>query len=499
MRLILICLALVTSVAAQQAPAPLLSRQQLAELDTYIEQARQQWELPGLSIAIVQGDSIVLAKGFGVRELGKADPVDEHTLFGIGSNGKTFTSALAAMMVDAGKLRWDDPVDKYLPTFRVGDPYVSQNATLRDALSHRTGVAGPLAFYYGAPLTAPQIIERMRLLPQETGFRSTFNYSNLMYMIAGEVAAAVAGRTWGDLLHERIYAPLGMTRSVRSGRRRLEGLRNVASAHMTGRDGRLVVVPNIEGEAMAPSGAPFSTAHDMAQWLRLQLGNGVYAGRRLISERSMAEMRTVVTATPFGSNEARTGFGYGLGWFIGTYRGQRALWHGGGVDGMTSDMQLLPEAQVGVVVLTNSSSNSLHRVITQHVFDLVLGLPPRDWNAEALASARRQREAEAKRQAALEAQRFSAPPTWPLERYAGRYVDSLMGEVTVLVQGGRLLARYHPGYEASLAPWSLNTFRMEWRNPSAVQPPFATFHQNPAGGPLELEIAGVGRFRPARN
>jgi hypothetical protein len=233
----------------------------------------------------------------------------------------------------------------------------------------------------------------------------------------------------------------------------------------------------------------------MAQWLRLQLGNGVYRGKRLISERSMAEMRTVVTPTGAESTDGRNGLGYGLGWFIGSYRGHRAIWHGGGVDGMASDMQLLPDDRVGVVVLTNYTSHNMHGALTFHVFDLVLGLPARDWNGEALARRRRQKEAEDGRRVAMEAQRVKAPPPWPMERYTGRYTDSLLGEITIAVEGENLVARYHPGYVATLEPWQFNTFRMEWRNPSALNPPFGTFHQSPTGGPVELEVSGVGRFR----
>jgi CubicO group peptidase (beta-lactamase class C family) len=480
--------------AAKREPAPILSRQQLEALDAHIEKVRREWRIPGVAVAIVQRDSVILAKGYGVRELDQSEPVTERTLFGIGSNGKTFTAALAAMMVDEGKLQWDGPIWKYLPSFRVADPYVSQHATIRDALSHRIGIAGPLAFYYGAPLSPAQLIERLRFIPQETGFRSEFHYSNLMIMVAGEATAAVAGRPWGDLLQERIYQPLGMTESVRSGRR-LAGMKEVASAHMTRRDGRLVTVPNIDGESMAPAGALFSTALDMAQFLRLQLGNGVYRGKRLISERSVAQMRTVVIPTGSESPDGRTSYGYGLGWFVGNYRGHRAIWHGGSVDGMLSDLQLLLDDQVGVVVLTNQSSHSMHGALTLHIFDVVLGLPQRDWNGEALARSQRQQEAEAARWRALEAQRGSAPPPLPLERYAGRYADSLLGEITIALEGEQLVARYHPGYIATLEPWQSNTFRLDWRNPSALNPPFATFHQHPASGAVELEVNNVGRFR----
>lgn len=482
------------SEPAATRPAPILSLRQLQDLDRYIEKARKEWEIPGLAVAIVQGDSVVLAKGYGVREMGKAEPVTEHTLFGIGSNGKTFTAALAAMMVDDGKLQWDDPIWKYLPAFRVTDPYVSQHATIRDALSHRTGIAGPLAFYYGSPLTAAQLIQRLRFLDPDSEFRTRLTYSNVMFMVAGEATAAVSGHSWGDLLHQRLYTPLGMTQSVRSGRR-LSGLKDVASAHMSGRDGRLVVVPNIDGESMAPAGAPFASIRDMAQFLRLQLGHGVYRGKRLISEQSIAAMRSLVTPAAVGTGDGRIGLGYGLGWFVGTYRGRRAIWHGGGVDGMLSDMQLLLDDQVGVVVLTNQSSHNMHTALTYHIFDLVLGLPQRDWNGEALARNARQRAAEDTRRRTLEAQRGTIPPPWTLEKYTGRYTDSLLGEITIAAERDSLVARYHPGYVAALVPWEYNTFRMDWRYPSALNPPFATFHASPTGGPVELELIGVGRFR----
>jgi hypothetical protein len=247
---------------------------------------------------------------------------------------------------------------------------------------------------------------------------------------------------------------------------------------------------------MAPAGALFSSARDMAQFLRLQLGNGAYRGKRLISERSMTELRTVVTPGGGGDDaDGRTTFGYGLGWFIGTYRGHRAIWHGGGVDGMLSDMQLLPDDQVGVVVLTNRSPADMHAALTYHIFDLVLGLSVRDWDREAMARDQRRREAEAARWRAIEAQRVNVPPPYPMDRYAGTYRDSLLGDIVIAVDGERLVARYHPGYEATLEPWQYNTFRLDWKNPSALNPPFATFHQNPLGGPLELEVSGVGRFR----
>jgi CubicO group peptidase (beta-lactamase class C family) len=489
------------ATAPTPKPVPLLSAQQLRDLDAHIEQARQQWEIPGLAVAIVQGDSVVFAKGYGVKELGQPDRVDENTLFAIGSSGKSMTAALVSMLVDDGKMRLDDPVWVHVPRFRVADPYVSREATLRDLLSHRTSLANATGVWYGASLTRAEIIERLRHLELESSFRSRFIYNNLMLMVAGEAAAAAAGTSWEELIRQRLFTPLGMAASL-SNPEELTPRSNVASPHML-IDGKLAPVPHRNTRNIGPAGSQYSTARDMAQYLRLQLGNGVYGGRRLVSEASMAQMRSVLSAPGtlvVLSDSGTTGMGYGLGWFTEYYRGQRLLRHGGSIDGMLTEMMFLPEPQIAVVVLTNRSPHTMHTALTHHIFDVALRLPQRDWNGESFARMKANEARALERVQNTRAQRLpNAPPSLPLEKYAGTYADSLSGEIRIAHDGGALTLHYHPGFEATLEPWQYNTFRVRWRNASVLQSPLslATFNLDQNGRPTELRLETLGTFRAA--
>jgi CubicO group peptidase (beta-lactamase class C family) len=431
------------AAAPPARPAPILSTQQLRELDAHIEQARKQWEIPGLAVAIVQGDSVVWAKGYGVKELGKPAPVDENTLFAIGSSGKSMTAALVSMLVDEGKMRLDAPVWTYLPNFRVADPYVSREATIRDLLSHRTSLENATSVWYGAALTRAQLInDRLRYLPQGASFRSRFIYNNLMLMVAGEAAAAAAGKTWEELIRERLFTPLQMSSSL-SNPQELTAQSNVATPHLVLQD-QLRPIPHRDTRNIGPAGAQYSSARDMAQYLRLQLGNGVYRGKRLITEGSMSQMRSVVSASGAPviiSDSGTTSLGYGLGWFTEYYRGERLLRHGGAIDGMLTEMMFLPEKQIGVVVLTNRSPHTMHTALTHHIFDVALGLPQRDWNAQAWARSTTQATQAAERLRTLMAQKAqNAAPLLPLERYAGTFSDSLAGDIRIAVENGVLMA-----------------------------------------------------------
>ena len=482
-------------------PVPLLSAEQLRELDAHIEQARQQWDIPGLAVTIVQGDSVVFAKGYGVRELGKPERVDEHTLFAIGSSGKSMTSALVSMLVDEGKMRLDDPVWVHVPRFRVADPYVSREATLRDLLAHRTCVENATGIWYGSSLSRAQIVDRLRHLELDASFRSRFIYNNLMIMVAGEAVAAAAGTTWEELIRQRLFSPLGMTSSL-SNPEELTPQSDVASPHMM-IDGKLVPVPHRNTRNIGPAGSQYSSARDMAQYLRFQLGNGVYGGKRIVTEASMAQMRSVISppGTPVVlSDSGATGLGYGLGWFTEYYRGHRLLRHGGAIDGMLTEMMFLPEPQIGVVVLTNRSPHAMHTALTNHIFDVALGLPQRDWNGESFARMKSSETRALERVKNTEGQRVqNAPPSLPLDKFAGTYTDSLNGEIRVAFESGALVLHYHPGFVARLEPWQYNTFRVSWRNPSVLQSPLSlvTFNLDQNGRPAELRLELLGTFRAA--
>jgi len=479
-------------------PAPLLTAAQLRTLDEHIETVRQQWEVPGLAIAIVQGDSVVFAKGYGVKELGKPDRVDERTLFSIGSSGKSMTAAVTAMLVDEGKMRFDDPVWTHLPTFRVADPYVSRHATIRDLLAHRTGVETATGAWYGSPLTRAQLIsQRFRFLQQEVEFRSRMLYNNLMLMTAGEAAAAVAGLTFEELLNRRLFGPLEMT-ETKVNITEVPAGSNIVAPHMR-IDGRFVPIPHRNTQNIGGAGGYYSNVRNMAQYLRFQLGNGTYRGKRLVSERSMAEMRSVNIsdlAPVILTDSGATSLGYGMGWFLQYYRGHRVIDHGGSIDGMLAAMTLLPEDQIGVVVLTNRDGHSMHNALVRHVFDVALGLSERDWNGEAWARSQRARPS-------APAATAAAPMSLPLERYAGVYADSINGTARVTFEGGVLRLNWddRAGFSAKLEPWQYNAFRVvNWENAGVLAPlaSTATFQLDSTGRPVRLEIGLLGSFGAVR-
>jgi len=483
------------------SPAKVLTAAQLRALDSHIEQVRQQWSIPGLSIAIVQGDSVVFAKGYGVKEVGKTDPVDDRTLFSIGSSGKSMTAAATAMLVDEGKMRFDAPVWTYLPDFRVEDPFVSRYATIRDLLAHRTGVENSTGAWYGSPLSRAQLIkQRFRYLKQSFDFRSRMLYNNLMLMAAGEAAAATAGLSFEDLLDQRLFKPLEMRSTVVSIVQVPPGS-NIVTPHRQ-IDGTPVPIPHRNTQNIGGAGGYYSSARDMAQYLRLQLGNGVYRGKRLISEASMAEMRTVSipARTPVVlSDSGTTSLGYGLGWFLEYYRGYRSIDHGGAIDGMLAAMTVFPEAGIGVVVLTNRDGHAMHTALVQRIFDIALGLPERDWNGMALARMTRAQNAQGEQAAAP----TGAPPSLPVAEYAGTYADSLNGPVRVTFEAGTLRLAWdnRPGFSARLTPFRFNTFRIvDWESAGVLAPlaSLATFQLDPSGKPSSLEINNLGSFGVVR-
>ena len=455
------------------SPAKVLTAAQLRALDSHIEQVRQQWSIPGLSIAIVQGDSVVFAKGYGVKEVGKTDPVDDRTLFSIGSSGKSMTAAATAMLVDEGKMRFDAPVWTYLPDFRVEDPFVSRYATIRDLLAHRTGVENSTGAWYGSPLSRAQpITQRFRYLKQSFDFRSRLLYNNLMLMAAGEAAAATAGLSFEDLLDQRLFKPLEMRSTVVS----------------------VVQVPpgsNIVTPHRVIDGAPVPIPHRNTQNIG---GAGGYY--------SSAEMRTVSipARTPVVlSDSGTTSLGYGLGWFLEYYRGYRSIDHGGAIDGMLAAMTVLPEAGIGVVVLTNRDGHAMHTALVQRIFDIALGLPERDWNGMALARMTRAQNAQGEQAAAP----TGAPPSLPVAEYAGTYADSLNGPVRVTFEAGTLRLAWdnRPGFSARLTPFRFNTFRIvDWESAGVLAPlaSLATFQLDPSGKPSSLEINNLGSFGVVR-
>jgi CubicO group peptidase (beta-lactamase class C family) len=475
---------LTSSIHAQWTP----------ELDAYVEKSRKEWDAPGLAVTVVQDGKVLVAKGFGVRTLGKPERVDEHTLFDIASLSKSFTAAAAATLVDEGKLRWDDPVRQHLPRFALADPYRTQNVTVRDLLAHRLGLGqGNFVFLFSNYDTS-EVIRRMRYLDERHPFRGGFVYSNLGYNAAGEAAAAAAGMSWTELVRTRLIEPLGMRESTVGVAHDLGA--NHADGH-TWIDGRQVPIRSRKAMNVLPANGVNSTASDMAKWLLFQLGDGTWGDKRILSAAAMQEMhepQNIIPTTP----QMRAGRGvdffaaYGLGWQIFDYHGHLMYWHTGGADGMPTYMAILPREKIGVCVMVNTwGAPLLHGAIAARILDTLLGTKdPKDHSAEALAANRKSIQQLEEARADEEKSRIrDTKPSRPLDAYAGTYEDELHGAMVIRNEAGKLTLQFAGSDLADLEHWHLDTFRVRWRDRVySFYDTFATFAMDAQGTPKSFEM-----------
>lgn len=476
---------------AQDAP--------LQGFDDYANQALKAWEVPGVAIAIVKDDKIVFAKGYGVRELGKPTPVNERTMFAIGSASKAFTAAAVALLVDDGKVKWDDPVTKHLPFFQVYDTYASREMTLRDLLCHRSGLERGDLLWYGSTYNRDEIIRRVRYLKPSWSFRSNFGYQNIMYLAAGQAAAAVAGKSWDDIIKDRIFKPLDMTTSSTS-INDLKALDNVATPHAKVED-KVITIPWRNIDNIAPAGSINSNVVEMANWLRVQLGEGKFQGTQVISSGALKEMHTSHTIIrmepPWSLFYPDAHFlNYGLGWFLHDYKGRKVVEHGGNIDGMSALVTMIPEEKLGVVLLTNMNGTQLPHTLMYRVFDAFLGAQPKDWSASLLKTMktfRAQAEEAAKKQD--ESRAKDTKPSLALGQYAGTYQDDMYGEFKVTEAGGKLTA--HVGaFTGELSHWHYDTFQAKWSDPTLGKA-LITFTINEQGKVADAKMPGMATFRRA--
>ncbi len=468
-----------------------------ARLDAYTAQALTAWGLPGVAVAVIHNDSVVFAKGYGVRELGKTQPVTASTVFAIGSTSKAFTAASIAMLVGEGKVKWDDPVAKHLPEFQLYDPYVTRELTVRDLLTHRSGLTRGDRLWANSGFTRDEVLRRVRYLKPTWSFRSAYGYQNIMFLAAGAVVERASGSTWDAFVRDRIFQPLGMTQSVTSVTR-LSTLADVATPHEWMDDAyRPVAWLNIDN--IGPAGSINSSVSDMAQWVRLHLGRGVYKGQRLLDSATVKEMQTAnIVIRPSAQDERMYPMSnlsaYGLGWSLRDYYGRKMVSHGGAIRGMRAQVTLMPDARLGVVVLTNSPQSSFPTAIANAAVDLYLGNPDRDWSALMLAAVK---DAEARTIAdrkKRESERVTGTsPSLAVARYAGVYADSMYGEVQVTEQSGKLALQFGPHYTSELAHWHFDTFESV-PSDAVLGRFFVRFVVDASGKPSAIDIDGVATF-----
>ena len=472
------------------------------DLDSYVAGAMRTFDVPGIALAIVKDGRTVVAKGYGVRKLGEPTPVDEHTMFGIGSNTKAFTTAALATLVDAGKLSWDDPVYQRLPGFMMYDPYVSHEMTIRDLLTHRSGMGlgeGDLLFWPHSTYTRDEIIYRLRFMKPASSFRSHYAYDNLLYMTAGQIIPAVTGVSWDDYIRQHIFAPLGMDHSNVSNAAFKAG-DDYAFPHSRV-DGKLQVIRFEVLDNAGPAGSINSCAADLAKWVQLQLNHGKFVDRdgRLFSEEQSKQMWTPQTILPTDNfppalAALRANFAdYALGWSLRDYHGRKLVGHTGGVAGFVSRVMLVPEENLGVVVLTNAEEDGAFDSILFHVLDHYFNLPATDWIATFKAVKDKQEKDAAETMKKAEGARAAdSKPSLSLEKYAGAYKDAWYGPITVRMEKGGLVITFDhtPTMVGDLQHWQYDTFKAHWRD-RTIEDAFVTFALKPDGTIESARMAAV--------
>jgi CubicO group peptidase (beta-lactamase class C family) len=461
-------------------------------LDSVVEQARKEFNVPGIAVAIVKDGKVVTERGYGVRRQGNAAPVTPHTIFGIASNTKVFTAAALAMLVDEGKLDWDDRVVDRLPGFQMSDAYVTREMRIRDLLCHRSGLplgGGDLMFWPATDLTSEQVNYRLRFVPLETSFRSSYAYDNVLYNVAGAVLQQVSGQPWSDFIKDRFFGPLEMHDSKTS-IRDIDDSTDVVTPHAMVK-GKLEALAHGPLDNNAPAGAIVSSVDDMSRWTMALLNKGALGnGKRLLSEKQAHTLWTPLTILPVGDSpaelvEAHPYFAdYAMGEVLRDYRGHLLVYHTGGLQGMVSIVAMLPELHLGVVVLTNQESEAAFESIAYTVLDHNLQAQPKDWVTAMSAVVKRHRgEAEKTVMAAGLKRDTSSKPSLPLDAYAGRYRDPWYGDVVVEKAGSGLRIRFthSPKLEARLEHWQQDTFVARWPDRSMDADAYITFSLNPNG------------------
>ena len=406
-------------------------------LEDHVSQELEAWSAPGLEVVVVKDGETLFAGGFGRRRLDPDQPVTENTIFAHGSTGKAFTGFLVGTLVDEGVLDWDKPVREYVPSLRLSDSTVADRVTLRDLLSHRSGLPRhDLAWIANPSWTRSELVSRLRHLPLSKDLRETWQYSNLGFVLAGHAVETVTGSTFGEQLRRRIFDPIGFERTYVDTAEVL-ALADVAEPYRV-EEGKVIPIPRRPLDNAAPAGGIMSCARDTARWLRLHLAGGEIDGKRLLSEASFRETHALQMPVALATGDEEYGIsGYAFGWGVGTYRGRKLRWHNGGIDGFYTEFMLLPDDGIAVATC-NNAGEPVSLTVARSIVDHLLGADAKDWSAEA----REQRDKA--KAAGAGARPKSVPGTSPsqaLEQFAGVYEHPGYGAVEFEVAGGALTAR----------------------------------------------------------
>ncbi len=477
-------------------------------LDIYVNRALTEWQIPGVAVCVVKNGKVVLMKGYGVKETGTADKVDENTLFMIGSNSKAFTGTALAMLDaetlpagKAGKLSLDDKVQKWLPDFKLYDPWVTKEANIRDLLCHRLGFEtfqGDF-MYFDSDLTTAEVREKMGKLKPMYGFRSKWGYCNAAFMTAGEIIPKVTGQSWADFITERIFKPLGMNNSLALSKD-IKTARNKCSPHTVVMN-ELKKIPYGNIDNLAPAGSISSSVSDMSHWMMMQLDNGMYNGKQVIPASAIAQTRMPHSILGNGGTLFNKGHFslYGLGWLLEEYSGRKIVSHTGGVNGFVTSFTLLPEEKTGIIVLTNTDANNFYEALKWEIMDAYLGLPYRNYSNVYRSYQWADEEKKMKEWKEVRDSIAMNPKTdLPLTFYAGDFVHNVYGKMNIKIESGNLIMRFehHKGRYGTLEPLGGNRFFCTYNDPLYGMKKLEFTVSNKKVKSLTVKVADFVEFTP---
>ncbi|RRB06670.1 serine hydrolase [Larkinella rosea] len=473
-----------------------------AQIDQLVERTLKTFEVPGIAVAVVKDGKVIHSKGYGVRSINSTQKVDANTLFGIASNSKAFTTATLGILIDDGKLNWDDKVIDYIPEFRLYHSYVTEDFTIRDLLTHRSGLglgAGDLMFFPdSSDFTLKDVIHNLRYLKQVSGFRTKYDYDNLLYMVAGEVVKRASGLSWEEFVESRIMKPLQMDHSAASFSR-LKDKSNVIDAHAV-IEGKLRTVRRGRLDVGNSAGGINSSINDLSKWVTMQLNGGKYGdglSKTLFSSKVQDEMWTPQTIIPVRNpGPYNTHFSsYGLGWGLSDVKGYKQITHTGGLPGMVTQVTLLPELKLGIIVLTNQQTGAAFTSITNQIKDSYFGITGTD-RVKEYSERLRENTANADKATdevwkVVEAQKGVAKPD--LNFYAGTYHDNWLGDVSIAVKNDRLqfVAKRSPRLTGELFFYKGNTFVVKWNDRSLEADAFVMFGLDYEGKPVSMKMKAI--------
>ena len=470
-------------------------------LDIYVNRALTDWQIPGVAICVVKNGKVIVMKGYGVKETGSNDKVDENTLFMIGSNSKAFTATALAMLDAEKKLSLDDKVQKWLPDFKLYDPWVAKEANIRDLLCHRLGFEtfqGDFMFF-DSDLTTVEVREKMGKLKPMYGFRSKWGYTNCAFMTAGEIIPKVTGKSWADFVTERIFKPLGMNNSLALSKD-IKTASNKSLAH-TVVMGELKKISYGNIDNLAPAGSISSSANDMSKWVMMQLNNGKLNDKEIIPASAIAQTRTPHSILGNGGhmfNKAHFGL-YGLGWFLEEYAGRKIVAHTGGVNGFVTSVCLVPEEKLGIIVLTNTDANGFYEALRNEIEDAFLGLPYRNYSKVYRSYQWADEEEKAKQYKVIRDSIAMNPKTeLPLTAFAGEYMHDVYGKMNIKMEEGKLIMRFqhHKGRWGTLEPLGGNRFFCTYNDPLYGMKKLEFTVANKKVKSLTVKVADFVEFTP---